>query len=156
MEFTTELVHSLALFSDDQLDRVTATASIFLSRGWLRMLDAIELDPLVRGKISLRYVVVKRGTDLVAICPFIITRSQTIYFFYSLRKFFFTSWQAELLRMNPEKASFIRWIRGVVAAYLGFARMTGAGTDGWVLAVSPLSHRGDIAMARVAADDELT
>src|SRR5262245_16056105 len=154
MDFTTQVVNSLSPFSDEQLDRVTATASVFFSRGWFRMLDTIDLDPLVRGKISLRYIVVRRGTELVAICPFIVTRSNTIYFFYSLRKFFFTSWQAELVRLNPEKASFVRWIQGVVAAYLGFARATGAGTDGWVLAVSPLSHRGDIAIARDAADEE--
>jgi predicted N-acyltransferase len=147
MDFRARVVHSLSSFPDDQLDRVTANSSVFFSRGWFRMLDAIDLEPLVRGGVSLRYIVVQRGTELLGICPFIVTRSDTIYFFYSLKKFFFTAWQSELLRLNPDKASFIRWIRGVVAAYLGFARATGAGTEGWVLAVSPLSHRGDIAMA---------
>jgi predicted N-acyltransferase len=154
MDFTARVLDSLTSFTDEQLDRVTANAPVFFDRGWFRMLDAIDLEPLVRGKISLRYVVVTRGTEPIAVCPFIVTRSDSIYFFYSLKKFFFTSWQAELLRLNPEKASFIRWIGVVVAAYLGFARATGAGTEGWVLAVSPLSHRGDIAIAPMTAGDE--
>jgi predicted N-acyltransferase len=154
MDFTARVLNSLSSFADKQLDRVSENASVFHSRGWFRMLDAIDLEPLLRGKMVLRYVVVCRGSELVAICPFLVTRSESIYFFYSLKKFFFTSWQAELLRMNPEKASFVRWIGGVVAAYLAFARATGAGTGGWVLAVSPLSHRGDIALARMTAEEE--
>jgi predicted N-acyltransferase len=154
MDFTVRVLDSLTSFTDEQLDRVTATASVFFDRRWFRMLDAIDLEPLVRGRIAKRYVVVCRDAEPVAVCPFIVTRSESIYFFYSLKKFFFTSWQAELLRMNPEKAAFIRWIGGVVAAYLGFARATGAGTEGWVLAVSPISHRGDIAIAPVPAADE--
>lgn len=147
MEVTVRVLQSLSSFSDRQLDRVTASASVFFTRRWFRMLDALNLPPLVRGKLELRYVVACCGTEPIAICPFIVTRSESIYFFYSLKKFFFTSWQAELLRMDPEKVRFIRWIGVVVAAYLSFARATGAGTEGWVLAVSPLSHRGDIAMA---------
>ncbi len=154
MDFTARVLDSLTSFSDEQLDRVTATSSVFFDRRWFRMLDALDLEPLVRGKIAMRYVVVTRSAEPVAVCPFIVTRSKSIYFFYSLKKFFFTSWQAELLRMNQEKASFIRWIGGVVAAYLGFARATGAGTDGWVLAVSPISHRGDIAIAPMTKEDE--
>lgn len=154
MDFTAHVLDSLTSFTDEQLDRVTATAGVFFDRRWFRMLDAIDLEPLVRGKIAMRYVVVTRDTEPVALCPFIVTRSESIYFFYSLKKFFFTSWQTELLRMNPEKATFIRWIGGVVAAYLGFARATGAGTEGWVLAVSPISHRGDIAITDLPAPDE--
>lgn len=156
MDFTARAHESLTSFTDAQLDHVTANAGVFFDRRWFRMLDALDLEPLVRGKLVKRYVVVNRGAEPVGICPFIVTRSESIYFFYSLKKFFFTSWQAELLRMNPEKATFIRWIGGVVAAYLGFARATGAGTAGWVLVVSPISHRGDIAIAPMLANDEQT
>jgi predicted N-acyltransferase len=154
MDFTARVVQSLSSFTDQQLDGATADSTVFFGREWIRMLDATDLEPLVRGKLELQYVVVSRGAEPVAICPFIVTRSESIYFFYSLKKFFFTAWQAELVRMNPEKASFVRWIRGVVAAYLGFARATGAGTEGWVLAVSPLSHRGDIAIACMSSDEQ--
>jgi predicted N-acyltransferase len=154
MDFTARVLDSLTSFTDEQLDRVTATAGVFFDRRWFRMLDALDLESLLRGKIAMKYVVVTRDKQPVAVSPFIVTRSESIYFFYSLKKFFFTSWQSELLRMNPEKAAFIRWIGGVVSAYLGFARATGAGTEGWVLAVSPISHRGDVAIAPMPANDE--
>jgi predicted N-acyltransferase len=156
MDVNVRVLTDLASFSDAELDRVTAGSSVFFSRRWFRMLDGLDLQPMVRGALDLRYVVACHGHTPIAICPFIVTTSPSIYFFYSLKKFFFTSWQAELLRMNPEKARFIRFIRGVVAAYLGFARATGAGTNGWVLAVSPLSHRGDIAIEPMAAAAEST
>src|SRR3990172_5456460 len=144
--YSVEVRESLAASDDDPLDRVTAHSGVFFDRRWFRMLDAIDLDPLVRGAVRLRYVVVRCGTEPVAVCPFLVTRSPSIYFFYSLKKFFFTAWQAELLRLDPGRASFVRWASGIVAGYLAFARATGAGTEGWVLAVSPLSHRGDIAV----------
>ncbi len=153
MDFMARVLDSLDSFSDAQLDRVTASAGVFFDRRWFRMIDAIDLESLVRGHLTKRYVVVSRGAEPVAVCPFIVTRSDSIYFFYSLKKFFFTSWQAELLRLNPEKANFIRWVSGIVAAYLGFARATGAGTQGWVLAVSALSHRGDVAIATLPPAD---
>jgi predicted N-acyltransferase len=154
MDVTAGVRESLSGFTDEQLDRVTARSSIFFDRRWFRMLDSIELPPLVRGQAVLRYVVVSRGAELVAVCPFIVTRSDSIYFFYSLKKFFFTSWQAELLRLDPNRAGFIRRVSSIVAAYLASAQATGAETNGWVLAVSPLSHRGDIALAPLSAEDE--
>lgn len=154
MDFTVRVLSSLDSFSDEQLDRVTATASVFFDRRWFRMLDRLDLAPLVRGEIALRYVVASRSAEPVALCPFFVTRSRSIYFFYSLEKFFFTSWQAELLRLDPTRAGWIRWVSRVVAAYRALARATGAGTDGWVLAGSPLSHRGDIAVAPMPDADE--
>ncbi|MBI3466392.1 MAG: GNAT family N-acetyltransferase, partial [Planctomycetes bacterium] len=154
MEFTVRILESLTSLSDAQLDRVTAGSSVFFDRRWFRLLDAMDLAPLVRGELAMRYVVVDRGAEPVAICPFVVTRSKSIYFFYSLEKFFFTSWQAELLRLDPTRAGWIQWVSRIVAAYRSFARATGANTDGWVLAASPLSHRGDIAVAPLSLEDE--
>jgi predicted N-acyltransferase len=125
---------------------VTAGSNVFIDRRWLRMLDALDLAPLLKGEATLRYVVATQAGNPVAICPFLVTRSRSIYFFYSLEKFFFTAWQAELLRLDPGRAGWIRWVSRLVAAYRRLARATGASTDGWILAVSPLSHRGDIAL----------
>ncbi|XYH94972.1 peptidogalycan biosysnthesis protein [Sorangium sp. So ce1128] len=66
-----------------------------------------------------------------------------------MEKFFFVSWQDELVRMNPESARWSRWVIQAVNAYRAFARAARAGIDGWVLAASPLSYRGGIAMAPV-------
>ena len=70
---------------------------------------------------------------------------QSIFFHYSLEKFFFVSWQEELLRMNPESARWIRPVSAAVNAYRRLARLLGTGVEGWVLAVSPLTFRGGIA-----------
>ena len=153
MEFAIRVLDSLSSHGDTQLDRVTASSGVFFDRRWYRMLDELDLEALVRGELKLRYVVVTSGTEPIAICPFIVTRSPSIYFFYSLKRFFFTTWQAELLRLNPARAGFIRWVSGIVATYLAFARATGAGTEGWVLAVSPLSHRGEISMAAMGEEE---
>src|SRR3990172_5229366 len=128
--YSVEVRESLAAFDVDPLDRVTADSGVFFDRRWFRMLDAIDLDPLVRGAVRLRYVVVRCGTEPVDVCPFLVTRSPSIYFFYSLKKFFSTAWQAELLRLDPGRASFVRWASGIVAGYLAFARATGAGAEG--------------------------
>ncbi len=154
MDLCVQVRRSLSDLGDDALERVTRGSSVFFGRGWFRMLDALDLSALVGGSIELRYVVVRRGGTPVAVCPFLITRSRSIYFFYSLEKFFFTSWQAELLRLDPARAGWIRWVSRIVAAYRAFARVTGVETRGWVLAVSPLSHRGDIALADLPADEQ--
>ena len=154
MNLHAEVRESLTYLSDAALDRVTASSSVFFDRRWFRMLDAIDLAPLVRGEIALRYVVVSRDMEPVGICPFVVTRSKSIYWYYSLDKFFFSSWQDKLLRENPARADWIRKVSRIVAAYRGFARATGVRTDGWVLAVSPLSYRGDIALAAMTDEDE--
>src|SRR5262245_44542787 len=125
MDFSVRVLASLTELSDAQLDRVTAGSSVFFERGWFRMLDALDLARLVGGDLIFRYAVVSRGDEPVAVCPFLVTRSQSIYFFYSLEKFFFTSWQAELLRLDPARAGWIRWVSQIVATYRRFARITG-------------------------------
>jgi uncharacterized protein len=154
MNLNAEVRESLTSISDAALDRVTASSSVFFDRRWFRMLDAIDLAPLVRGEVALRYVVVSRDMEPVGICPFVVTRSKSIYWYYSLDKFFFSSWQDKLLRENPARGDWIRKVSRIVAAYRGFARATGVRTDGWVLAVSPLSYRGDIALAAMTEEDE--
>ena len=59
-----------------------------------------------------------------------------------------------MLRLDPTRAGWIQWVSRIVAAYRSFSRATGANTDGWVLATSPLSHRGDIALAPLSPEDE--
>ncbi|WP_437591661.1 peptidogalycan biosysnthesis protein [Sorangium sp. So ce1000] len=147
MRLTTTICTSLDAVDDAELDHVTADADVFLDRRWLRMLDALDLTTLVRGELSLRYVLVRDGTRLIAVCPFLVTRSRSIYYHYSLEKFFFVSWQDELVRMNPESARWSRWVVQAVNAYRAFARASRSGIDGWVLAASPLSYRGGIATA---------
>lgn len=55
----------------------------------------------------MRYVVESRGGGPVGICPFIVTRSKSIYWFYSLDKFYFSSWQDQLLQLDPMRAEQI-------------------------------------------------
>lgn len=147
MTWTREIVSSLSHLSDEVLDRVTSAASVWLDRRWFRILDSLDLPHLLKGEASFHYVVVRHGAEPVAICPFIVTRSQSIYFHYSLEKFFFVSWRDELLRMNPESARWARPLFAMVSAYRHFARMMGTGVEGWVLVVSPLTYRGGIAHA---------
>src|SRR5512137_3055131 len=89
--FHTSIVDSLKSFSDADLDPVTTSSTIFLDRRWFRLIDAVDLPHLARGELTLHYVVVSSNSELVAVCPFIISRSQTIFFRYSLEKFFFVS-----------------------------------------------------------------
>ena len=154
MNFTVEVRDSLTHVSDAALDYVTSGSSVFLDRRWFRMLDALDLAPLVRGEVALRYVVVRRDGEPAGICPFLVTRSKSIYWYYSFDKYFFSSWQEKLLRLDPARADWIRKVSRILAAYRGFARATGVRTNGWVLAISPLSWRGDIAVARLSAEGE--
>ncbi len=146
------VIDSLARYTDQQLDRVTASANIFMDRRWLRLIDSLDLAPLVRGDLAYRYAVVTQGSEPVAICPFFVSRSQTIHFAYSFRKAFFTGWQDELLREKPAMAQVVAWLSRLISAYRTLARATGVHTDGWVLAVSPLSFRGGIAIAPLASE----
>jgi hypothetical protein len=150
---TARVVPSLRAFSDAELDRATASASVFFDRRWLRMLDALDLEPLLRGALSLRYVVVTRGSEPVAICPFFVTRSASMHFAYSFDKSFFTGWQGDLVRINPEMARFVGWLSRLVEGYRRLAKATGALADGWVIVASPLSFRGSIAVAALSAGE---
>ncbi|HEU4322799.1 MAG TPA: GNAT family N-acetyltransferase [Roseiflexaceae bacterium] len=132
--------------SDAELDSVTAGAGIFLDRGWLRLLGAVEVPALARGELRLRYIVARRGSTVVGVCPFLVTRSRSIHYHYSLEKFFFLSWRDELARMNPDSAGRIRLLSACVDAYRRLARVAGSGIEGWVLAASPLSFRGGMAV----------
>jgi len=147
MNWTTEIVDSLRNIDDETLDRITAEAGAWLDRRWFRLLDSIELPPLMKGEGTLRYVLVKRDSIPVAVCPFLITRSKSIFFQYSLEKFFFTAWQEELLRLDPKSERWVRPLSVVLNGYRALLRLMKAGLEGWVLAISPLTYRGGIAQA---------
>jgi predicted N-acyltransferase len=151
MRYRTRIVDSLAGFADAELDRVTAGASIFLDRRWFRLLETQDLAGLCRGELSLRYVIASADDGLVALCPFLVTRSQSITYVYSLEKLFFTSWPAQLERMNPASASWSRRIGQLTEGYRRLMRALGAGSEGWVLATSPLSFRGGVACQELPA-----
>ncbi|HVE87364.1 MAG TPA: peptidogalycan biosysnthesis protein [Myxococcales bacterium] len=143
--YDTKVVDSLRDISDAELDQVTAGSNLFLDRRWLRIFEAVDFSTLVRGEAPLRHVTVRSGDTLVAVCPFLTSRSPTIITQYSLEKFFFTSWKANLARMNPESASWSRWLARAAEGYRRMARLLRTGVEGWVLAGGPLSFRGGIA-----------
>jgi uncharacterized protein len=153
MGWTQETVGSLSHISDEVLDRITANASVWLDRRWFRLLDSLDLPHLLKGEATLHYVVVRHDDEPVAICPFIVTRSQSIFFQYSLEKFFFVAWRDEMLKMNPESARWVKPLYAMVSAYRYLARAVGTGVEGWVLVLSPLTYRGGIAHAGGAAED---
>ncbi len=153
MRYTAEIIDSLRSFGDAEVDAVTAGSNIFLDRRWFRLLDSVDLASLVRGELSLRYVVIRAGGTLVAVCPFFITRSPSIYYHYSLEKFFFLSWQGDLARMNPDTAAWSRHVARTTDAYRKLARLLRTGIEGWVLAASPLSFRGGIACREMPAEE---
>jgi predicted N-acyltransferase len=149
------IVDSLREFDDAALDAVTASASVFFDRGWFRMLDGLDLSALLGGAVRLRYAVAASDDGApLAICPFLTTRSSTVRFSYSFDKAFFTGWQDELVRVSPEVERFVRWASWVVKGFRLLARGAGARTDGWVLAVSPLSFRGGMALRGLPPDAE--
>src|SRR5690348_17130529 len=96
-DLTTRVQDSLGDLDDAALDHLTGTASVFFDRRWLRMLEMLPLSDVVGGKVALRYVVASRGGQPVGLCPFLVTRSRSIYSFYSLEKFFFSSLRRHLL-----------------------------------------------------------
>ncbi|WP_234023798.1 GNAT family N-acetyltransferase [Sorangium cellulosum] len=137
--------------SDAELDALTAGANVFFGRRWLRMLDAVDLTALVRGEVSLRYAVVSEQGVPVALCPFFITRSRSIHPHYSLEKFFFTGWKADLERLNPSSSSWSGLAVAVADVYRRLAWLSGAGADSAVVAASPLSLRGGVLCAQQPA-----
>jgi predicted N-acyltransferase len=152
-ELSARVVDSLGAFSDEELDRVTEGSSIFFDRRWYRLLDGLELGQLVRAPVSFRYVVVSRGAVPVAICPFFITRDPSIHYVYSFDKSFFTSWEEDLARINPEMASLGRWAARAVDGIRRAARLAGVRTDTWLVAASPLSFRGSISVAALPDEE---
>ena len=146
MPLSTSIHDTLEHLSDAELDSVTADAGIFLDRRWLRLLGAVEVPTLARGELRLRYVVARKDDTVVGVCPFLVTRSRSIHYHYSLEKFFFLSWRDELARINPDSAGRIRVLSSCVDAYRRLARLVGSGIEGWVLAASPLSFRGGMAV----------
>ncbi len=149
------VVDSLAGFGDAALDHVTTSANVFFDRAWFRMLDSLDLSKLLGGAARLRYAVAvtSEGAPL-AICPFLTTRGEGVRFAYSFEKAFFTGWQEEIVRVKPEIGPIVRWVSLVVRGFQRLARRAGARTDGWVLAVSPLSFRGGMALAEMPPDAE--
>ena len=145
MAYTASIVDSLSHFSDGELQAVTGNADIFLDWRYLRMCERLDLSEACRGALRLRFGAVTSGGELVALCPFLVTRSPSILYPYSLEKLYFTSWQDQLLRINPDSASWIRYAIFGANAYRQFARRIGTGIEGFVLATSPLATRGGIA-----------
>ena len=156
------VVESLRGFSDEALNRVTSSAGVFCDRRWFRMLDSLDTSALVGGRVEQAYVVATRARDrdsrvesrvtgepseLLAVCPFMITRSPDVYFFYSLDKFFFSHWPEEAPRLNPDRERHFRRLARAVGLYRRLLRATGVRLDSWVLAASALSHRGGVALA---------
>lgn len=152
MEMTVRVLDTLEAYTNEQLDVLTEESGVFFCRQWLRMLDAVDLDSVLGGTVHKRYIVVLSEQRPVALCPFLVTSSDSIYAFYSFDKFFFKAWQDELLQLNPDKARFIRWVAGAVSMYRRFACATGASTRGWVLGVSPTSYQFEIATAPMPAN----
>jgi predicted N-acyltransferase len=149
MTLSLKIHDSVGHLSDAELDALTADSSVFFGRHWLRMLEAVDLASLVRGELSLRYAIVttQQGTP-VALCPFFVTRSKTIYTPYSLEKFFFTSWK-------PGIAKGGGWGRVAVTVadlYQSLAWMSGAGAEGGICVTSPLSMRASITCAGPSPD----
>jgi predicted N-acyltransferase len=142
------VVESLASYPSELLEQVTREASIFFDAAWFRMLETLDLSQLVGGPVRLRYVVVETADDVrpLAVCPLLVCRDPGIYFFYSLDKYFFLHWAVEAARLEPEKAGFFQKLARFTNAYRAVAKCCGANMNGWVLAVSPLSHRGDVAV----------
>ncbi len=141
------VVASLSSFSDAELDLVTAGSDIAFDRRWFRLLETIELGEVLLGSVELRYLIVEDGSRLVAVCPLLVAMSDRVYFGYSLDGLYFDSWQAELLRVDPSKAAALRVVEVVLAFYRRVLRGFGALAPGWVLAVSPIFARADIATA---------
>jgi predicted N-acyltransferase len=153
MAYSASIVDSLSRFTDEELQAVTGHADIFLDWRYLRMCERIDLAEACRGALAFRFVAVTSGGALVALCPFLVTRSPSILYPYSLEKLYFTSWQDQLLRINPESASWIRYAVFGANAYRQFVRRIGTGIEGLVLVTSPMSTRGGVA-CREAEDTE--
>ncbi len=146
------ILKSLAELGDEVLDRITADSSIHLDRRWLRLIDAVDLATCLRGALDLAYAVAYLGDDPVAVCPFFRSASPTLYFAFSIDRFYLTGWQKELARVAPERAGLLRLVRPLFAAYRACLRATGALPRPWIMATSPLSPRGGIAVAAIGEE----
>jgi predicted N-acyltransferase len=137
------------------LDRITSRSNVFFDLRWFRLIESVALRALVGGDVTVRYVVAWAGSTPVAICPVLITRSSEVHLFYSLEKFFFTPWWSSGLEKHaPGMASRARWARLAVSICRMLARVARAGVSGWMLAVSPLSHRAEVAVAPLGEELE--
>jgi predicted N-acyltransferase len=148
MTLTLKFHDSVSHLSDAELDVLTAEANVFFGRHWLRMLDAVDLAFMVRGELSPRYALVTQQGTPVALCPFFITRSKSIYPSYSPEKFFFTSWKGSFANAG----GWSRVAVGVADLYHRLAWLSGAGVDGALVVTSPLSMRSSIACAAQPAE----
>ncbi len=146
--YETTIEESLFGYPERQIESVSSNASIFFDLRWFRFLESLDLSHVVGGDVTFRYVVVTyRGNgQLAAICPFLVCRNPNIYFLYSMDKYFFLNWAEEASRVDPEGAGRYRILVWLTRLYRALIQAAGVRTDGWILAVSPLSHRGGIAI----------
>lgn len=151
--FHVQVIDSLRGLSDAELDRVTSGASVFFDRRWLRLLDELDLGPLLHGAVSFRYAVVRRDGELQALCPFFVTESPSIHLAYSFEKTYFSGWPEELARIDPRKARLARWLSRLLAGLRRASQLAGIWPSKWIVAVSPLSFRGGVAVAPLASAD---
>jgi hypothetical protein len=139
-----EVVTSLAAFSDGELDRVTAGACVQLQRRWLRLVDAIDLQPLIGEEVRLRYVIARRHGELIGMCPYFVAAHPSVRFANSFEKAFFTGLKDELMRGANASPALVHWLMVFLNQYRRILHLARVRTDGWLLAVSPLSFRGGI------------
>lgn len=143
---TVALLPNLKQFSDEQLDRVTQASPLFLDRRWFRLVDAVDVSALANGPLEVRYAVVTRGDDPLAICPVLISRRSEVYRFYSFERTFFTKPYVDLAKLSPKAAPYAPWLARAASLYRRAANSVGDLGEGWVLAISPLSQRGGVAV----------
>lgn len=146
--YETRIEESLFGYPEQQIESVSRNASIFFDLRWFRFLESLDLSQVMGGDVTFHYVVVtcRENGQLAAICPFLICRNPNIYFLYSLDKYFFLNWAEEAARVDPERAGRYRILVWLTRLYRALIQAAGVRTDGWILAVSPLSHRGGIAI----------
>ncbi|WP_394847114.1 GNAT family N-acetyltransferase [Pendulispora brunnea] len=153
MTVHTDVVSSLASYSDAELDRVTEDANVALGRHWFRLLDALDLGPLVGETVRIQYVVARQNGELVAVCPFFIAVHPSVRFVNSFEKAFFTGMEDELRRATKVTPEQLRWLMRALGFYRQLLRMVRVRTDGWVIAVSPLTFRGGIPTTPMVASE---
>jgi|GEM_PF-3112663 len=149
------VVPSLGAFDEAAIAAVCEGAGPFFTPRWFAMVEEAGLSALLGGAVDVRYVVATRDGRPAALCPVLRVRSRSVYFGYSLEKYFFSSWQTDLRRMAPALSPWIPWMRRLLAGFQRALHVAGARTDGWLLAISPLSFRGRLVVGPGEPDGDV-